>query len=211
MNQHTQQTLALAGVAQAAFLVHQLSQYGIAAQDKLDTSLGSLFVNNPKTTEEVYGRVDKLNLGLQVMQEIFQGKSSFLKSPDVMRYIIGLIYLAPNVSKHPSMLDTISAGLANIEALHSDKNFAASDEVIEQLGSIYQKTVSTLSFRVQVKGNMNFLKNERTAAKIRAVLLSGIRSAILWQQLGGKRWHFLIHRKRISSDTTLLLSNLGNF
>lgn len=209
MNKHTQQTLALAGVAQAAYMVHQLSLHGIVAQDKLDTAIATLFVNNPKTTEEVYGKVSKLNLGLQLMQEIFSAKSGSLKSADVMRYIIGLIYLEKNVSKHPTMLDSISQGLAAIEMRHPDTIFSADDNVIQELGDVYKSTVSTLSFRIQVKGNMNFLKNEKTAAKIRAVLLCGIRSAILWQQLGGKRWHFLVYRKRISRDTTLLLGGIS--
>jgi high frequency lysogenization protein len=208
MNKHTQQTLALAGVAQAAFMVHQLSQHGLVAQDKLETAINSLFINNPKSTEEVYGKTNKLNLGLQVIQESLQAKSSLLKSPDVIRYIIGLLYLEKKVSSHSTMLNTISIGLESIEADFLDSNYAANDEAIERLGAIYQNTVSTLSFRIQVKGNMNFLKKASTAAKIRAVLLAGIRSAILWQQLGGKRWHLLFYRKRIARDTTLLLSNI---
>jgi len=65
MDNQTQQTIALAGIAQAAFLVDQLAQYGLAAQDKLSTCLESLFITNPSSTVEVYGRIDNLRLGLQ--------------------------------------------------------------------------------------------------------------------------------------------------
>ncbi len=80
MDNKLQQTLALAGIAQAAFLVDQLAQHGLAAQDKLSTSLESLFITNPSSTIEVYGDVDKLKLGLQVLEEIFITKEGSLKA-----------------------------------------------------------------------------------------------------------------------------------
>ncbi|MGH8570919.1 MAG: DUF489 family protein, partial [Gammaproteobacteria bacterium] len=33
--------------------------------------------------------------------------------------------------------------------------------------------------------------------KIRAVLLAGVRAAMLWHQIGGRRWHLPVFRKRI--------------
>jgi len=44
---------------------------------------------------------------------------------------------------------------------------------------------------------MEHLKNEHVANRIRALLLAGIRSAVLWYQLGGRRWRLVIYRKRI--------------
>ena len=206
MNKQRQQALALAGVAQAAFMVHQLSQSGMAAQDKLDTAINSLFVTNPKTTEEVYGKVSKLNLGLQVLQEIFQGGTGSLKKPDVMRYIFALFYLEGKLSNNKTKLNELGAGLEKIQL---PDGTISTPEVIEQLAEIYQTTLSTLSFRIQVKGNMTYLQKPETANKVRAILLSGIRSAVLWRQLGGKRWHFLFYKKRIARDVTLLLSNIA--
>lgn len=208
MNRHTQQVLALAGVAQAAFLAHQLAQHGMVAQEKLDTSINSLFVMNPKSSEEVYGNVGRLNLGLQVLQEIFQAGAGFLKNPDVIRYILGLLTLERKLSSRKKMLDSISMSLDIIENNYSEKHYAANPDVINQLSTIYQNSISTLGFRIQIKGDMKFLQNYETAAKIRAVLFSGIRSAVLWQQLGGRRWHLLFLRKRISRDIILLLSNV---
>jgi high frequency lysogenization protein len=53
---------------------------------------------------------------------------------------------------------------------------------------------------------MQRLQNENLAAKIRVLLFAGVRAAVLWQQCGGKRWHLLFQRKRISADLKRLLS-----
>jgi high frequency lysogenization protein len=45
-----------------------------------------------------------------------------------------------------------------------------------------------------VTGNPTYLQNTATADKVRALLLAGIRAAILWRQVGGQRWHLLFKR-----------------
>ena len=207
MNRQTQQSLALAGVAQAAFLVDQLAQHGLAAQGKLNTCLQSLFITNPASTEEVYGSVSKLRLGLQVLEEIFISKENSLKSPELMRYLIGMIYLEARLSKQKDMLDKISTGIAEAgDSEHmSTEQLAENPDIIKQLARLYQQTISTLSFRIQVSGKPQDLKNADIANTIRATLFAGIRSAVLWHQLGGRRWHFLIKRRRISHDIQWLL------
>lgn len=207
MNRQTQQTLALAGVAQSAFLVDQLAQHGLAAQDKLNTCLQSLFITNPVSTEEVYGSVSKLRLGLQVLEEIFISKENSLKSPELMRYLIGIIYLEARLSKQKDMLDKISTGIAETGDNQpvSAGQLVENPDIIKQLARLYQQTISTLSFRIQVSGKPQYLKNADIANTIRACLFAGIRSAVLWHQLGGRRWHFLIKRRRISHDIQWLL------
>ncbi|MAM70781.1 MAG: lysogenization regulator HflD [Gammaproteobacteria bacterium] len=207
MKKHTQQTLALAGLTQAAFLVDQLARHGLAAQDKLSTCLESLFVTNPKSTVEVYGSVSKLKLGLQVMEEIFISKEESLKNPEVMRYLIGMVYLEVRLAKREDMLNAIAKGLDNTQTHSQSSSIQLADnpEVIEQLARLYQQTISTLSFRIQVQGNPQYLKNPSISNTIRAVLLAGIRSTVLWHQLGGRRWHFLLMRRRISRDIQELL------
>jgi high frequency lysogenization protein len=212
MDNKIQQTLALAGIAQAAFLVDQLAQHGLAAQDKLSTCLESLFITNPASTIEVYGDVDKLKLGLQVLEEIFVTKESSLKSPELMRYLIGLIYLEARLGKQQGMLGKIAKGIENSERENKDSNMqlAENPEIINQLANLYQETISTLSFRIQVSGKPQYLKNTAIANTIRATLLAGIRSAVLWHQLGGRRWHFMLKRRNISRDIQWLLKGISN-
>ncbi len=202
-----QQTLALAGIAQAAFLVDQLAKRGLAAQDKLSTCLESLFVTDPRNTLEVYGSVNNLRLGLQVLEEVFISRESSLKNPEVMRYLIGMVYLEARLSKRPELLKVIGEGLNEIETIcrRPGQPLADNPTLFEQLAQLYQRSISTLSFRIQVQGNPQYLKSAVIANKVRAVLMAGIRSAVLWRQLGGRRWHFLILKQRISGDIQSLL------
>ena len=59
-------------------------------------------------------------------------------------------------------------------------------------------------------GNPTYLQNSHTANKVRALLLAGIRAAILWRQVGGKRWHLLIARNRYQKACQQLLGTDTN-
>ena len=66
-----------------------------------------------------------------------------------------------------------------------------------------------LKFRIKVTGDMRQLQNDTNADIIRALLLSGIRSAFLWRQLGGARWKLVLHRKRMLRIAQNLSRELG--
>ncbi len=59
-----QQAIALAGVAQAARLVDQISKTGSYPLDFLETSIHSLFVFNPDNAADIFGGVPGVKLGL---------------------------------------------------------------------------------------------------------------------------------------------------
>jgi len=98
--------------------------------------------------------------------------------------------------------------LDNMQQLSLDDPDLANPDLIHQLSGLYKETLSTLPFRIQVTGEANFLKNEELADKIRAVLLTGIRSAVLWYQSEGRRWHLLIGRKKIERNLLLLMNKV---
>ena len=76
---------------------------------------------------------------------------------------------------------------------------------IAAMADIYKQTISCISPRIMVKGKPLHLQNPDTQNRIRALLLAGIRSAILWKQLGGKRLQLLFARKRILAEAEKLL------
>ncbi|MFZ8928748.1 MAG: lysogenization regulator HflD [Gammaproteobacteria bacterium] len=208
MNKKLRQCLALSGVAQAAYMVKQLAHHGMVGQDKLNTLVRSLFITNPGTTEDVYGSVSRLNLGMQVLQELLRKEEGSLNSPDVMRYFLSMLHLERKMSTHPSMLTTIGESLDTMPHVDLDDPDLANHELVRRLAKLYQNTLSTLPFRIQVTGEVKILKNEDTADRIRAVLLAGIRSAVLWQQSEGRRWHLLIGRKKLERQLLLLMNQV---
>lgn len=193
-----EQTLALAGIAQSAFLVHQLAHHGLAAQDKFATVINSLFVTHPKTTEDVYGKAGKLRLGLQVLQELLAGNSSIFSHAEVLRYQMSLLFLEYKLGGKPALMNEISKGLEKIKSQYPDGDISEHPLAIRDISRLYLNTLSTLSFRIKVRGDISHLENEHVACKVRAALIAGLRSAVLWRQVGGKRWHLLFRRKHIA-------------
>jgi high frequency lysogenization protein len=64
---------------------------------------------------------------------------------------------------------------------------------------LYQRTISQLDRRIHVVGSAELLQQNGVAAKIRTLLLAGVRGAWLWQQSGGRRWHLVLRRSTIRS------------
>ncbi len=221
--EHDQQVIALAGIFQAASLVDQIAQRGMVAQNSFETSIASLFEMNPDMTEDIYGGVAdlpyNLGLGLRTLKDVVEKKRSD-NNANIMRYALSAIHLERQLHDRPDMLSTIGSRLSDLNRKahyfgdhHTEesepKEMQASafthPNVIAGLGGLYQDTLSTFSFRIQVSGDPRNLQNNENAAKIRALLLSAVRSAMLWRQVGGKRWHFIFFKSRVRPSLKRIL------
>ena len=80
------------------------------------------------------------------------------------------------------------------------------ENVIGRLADLYQQTISNLKPKIMVKGDAGLLQRPENANLIRALLLAGIRSAVMWRQCGGSRWNFIFRRKKILAICRQLLS-----
>ncbi|RTE67702.1 lysogenization regulator HflD [Amphritea opalescens] len=213
-----QQAIALAGLFQAASLVEQIATRGMVPQNSFETSLASLFVTNPDTTEEIYGGVHDLPInlsqGFRGLNELLD-KSKAEQNKDVIRYGLSIIHLERKLNKRPDLLQNIGERLDKItqqaryfaeEGTDLKDNPAAFTHptVVANIASLYQDTLSTFSFRIQVTGEPRHLQNAENAAKIRALLLAGVRAAMLWRQVGGKRWHLLFFKSRLRPSVKLI-------
>lgn len=195
MNPNTEQTIALAAVVQAATLVEQLARTGDVSADAAEPLIKALFVQSPDRFQDVYGNArSNLSVGLNHLGSVL-GRNPKGMNPDVTRYALSLIHLERKLAAQPAMLETLGNGIqgASRQAAH----FTATHEnTVAALADLYKQTLSNLSFRIHVTGNPTYLQNNHTANRVRALLLAGIRAAILWRQVGGKRWHFFVSRGR---------------
>lgn len=190
-----EQILALAGVFQAASLVHQIAHHGTCSDTAMEATINSLFITDPENTLDVFGDLYGLHEGLSVMGGVLDRQTGS-KDVDILRYALNLIHLESRLQKRPEMIDTIATrisqarrGVEHFGVLHTN--------VIANVASIYVDTISTFRLRIQVSGEPMYLRVEENAARIRALLLAGIRSAFLWRQLGGRRWQLVFRRRQV--------------
>lgn len=192
-DRRSQQAIALAAVFQAASLVEQLARSGEIPNSEFELLVKSLFQQSPDSFDDIYGAQPNLQAGAQAILKSASGRQGSL-NPDVMRYALSLLHLEKKLNKQPQLLDIIGRGIDN--AQNQSKHFTITHEnIMANLSGTYQKSLSTLNFRVKVTGNPSVLKNNQQSDKIRVLLLAGIRAAILWRQVGGRRWHLLLNRK----------------
>lgn len=190
------QTLALAGVFQAAALVQQIAHSGQCAESSFETCMRSLFATQPETTLDVFGgELKDLREGLATLSSVLSQQSK-QQDIEVLRYALNLINLSSKLRRNNDMLDVIGSRID--QARHTASHFGYSHgNLIANLASIYADTISTFRQRIQVTGEPTILQREENAAKVRALLLAGIRSAILWHQTGGRRWQLIFNRHKV--------------
>ena len=189
----TDQTLALAGVFQAATLVSQVAHQGRCAESTLETSLRSLFVTDPDNTLDVRN----LREGLDALAKILSNQTR-QQDMDILRYSLNLIQLESSLNRKREMMGAIGERID--QARHTANHFGyVHGNLISNLASVYTDTISTFRLRIQVTGDPAILQREENAARVRALLLAGIRSAVLWRHTGGRRWQLLFRRRKVAA------------
>jgi len=202
MSSISERTLALAGMFQAASLVKSLATTGQVDNSDMEASLETLFVTDPENTLAVYGRVENLYTGLQTLIQQLNGKTQ--RDMDIARYVISLLHLCNKLMKNKAMLSQLAEGverarsqLAHFPLMH--------ENVIANLAGTYSDTISQLQPKIMVAGDSRYLSDTTNANRVRALLLAGMRSAVLWRQLKGSRWQILLQRNRFIQEAKYLL------
>ncbi len=204
LNNNVNRVIALAGVLQAAHLVNRSAQRGLADQAALEASLGSILKLDAESTREVFGGLAGVETGLrQIERQI--GRE---RDPLEQRYVINLLQLEPRLRARPDLLERIREGVRQAQELAADRPLTG-DEVVASLAETYSETVSTLSPRIMVTGEPNLLNRPEIANRIRALLLAGVRAAVLWHQCGGGRLKLLFQARRTVEQARQLLAEIG--
>jgi len=196
-------TLALAGVLQATELVRQAAWHGTWSGYAATASMDSLFRLEAETVDAVYGDRKRMRLGLETLIAVLQGDQG---NNDALRYAIALLQIERRFKASESLQSKIGDGLHSIEqAAQELPEESIEDYKAERVASLYTETISQLSPRIVVNGKPQFLKIERVVNWVRSLLLSGLRSAVLWDQLGGGRMELMFGRRKLLEQAHELL------
>lgn len=196
----------MAGILQAGDLVQQLARRGEADGEALAVSIRSLFTIDAEDTQSIYGGVTGVSMGLNSLHEKLgnrRGAADF----EIARYVFSMIQLEAKLRREPEMVQQIGKRIHELGTADHLSN-VVNDALFEQLGDVYAETISLLQPRIVVQGKHGHLAKALIAARVRATLLAGIRSAYLWAQLGGRRWHLFLKRSIYAAHAGLILSEM---
>ncbi|OAJ95635.1 high frequency lysogenization protein HflD [Vibrio bivalvicida] len=197
-------TIAFAGICQAVALVQQIAKNGHCDSDAFETSLKAILSTNPNNTVGVFGRESDLKLGLECL---VKGIDSTPNGSEITRYIISLMALERKLQSRNDAMSQLGDRIQMLER-QLDHFELLDEQMISNLASVYLDVISPVGPRIQVTGTPSVLQQTSNQHKVRALLLSGIRSAVLWRQVGGKRRHLIFGRKKMIEQAQILLARI---
>lgn len=207
MNNLEKQTITMAAVCQVAALVQKIARSGANIDDELKVMLESIIITSPDNTLEVYGNdISHLKMGLTALIEQL-GNQTKQKDPELTRYVVSLLGLERRLANKRNQLSLLGERIEQCQRQLAHYEID-SDTLIASLASIYSDLLSPLGTPIQVAGEPERLKQTSNQHKIRALLLAGIRSSVLWRQVGGKRRNILFGRSKLVACAEQLLKQI---
>jgi high frequency lysogenization protein len=193
----------LAGVFQATELVRQAAHHGTWSGYAASSCLHSLFQLEAESIAEIYGGAAKMRLGVETMLAVLQGDNRYA---DSLRYTVGLLQVEKKFRRSGKLQEAVGKQLQEISVEGLDlEQHEREDLQAHDISELYSNTVSKLAPRIVVNGKPQYLKNDRTVDWVRTLLMAGLRSATLWNQLGGGRFELMFGRKKIIKEAEILL------
>ena len=184
--------IALAGLFQAVSLVRALAAEGDCDPGELATCMESVFKLESDSAAAVYGGIANVRPGLRVMIEQIDGNR---RDAALLRMVFAILRLERSLSRRPSVIAALQDGLTGMQRQLA--HFGPTHPtVLARAADLYAENLSALHPRVMVVGNPLYLHQPAQVQRIRALLLAAIRAAVLWRQLGGRRWHLLLRPRR---------------
>ena len=197
-------TIALAGMFQAVKLVQQTAEGQRRDAAATAVSISSVLNTDPGTAIDVFGDSRALIPGLETV--IGQmGDDSNQRDMALTGYVITLMHLERKLARQPDLMKKLGSGVDRIK--EEIESVEESDSgIVAALADLYKETVSTIQPRIMVKGDENVLRNADSKKMIRALLLAGMRAAVLWRQCGGNRIRLIFQRKQLLDSCRELLA-----
>ena len=200
------QIIALSGIFQSCYLVSNLSRYGLITEQNLKNNIQILFNQNTENILDIYGSIESLHHGIDSIKNLIASKhrEKFLET---LRYAIGVMYLAKKLQKNKRMLMMIKKRL-EVTAKQIENFSITHPNVIASISQIYQDSFGTFFFRININGDFEYLKQDQIVYRIRCLLFSGVRSAMLFHQMGGKRYQLILNKKHILEQIKIFSADI---
>lgn len=183
--------LALAGLLQALKLVRQIADTGHADAASERAVLESVFRIDADSAAAVYGGAQTLRNSMVSLRAYFADRSGDEALP---KLATAVLQLERRFVADEALARQVLDGIRALESV-AERQGCIHPDVISRLGQLYANTISHLQPKVIVQGNPHYLQQPEVVAEIRALLLAALRSAVLWRQMGGSYWDFMLRRR----------------
>lgn len=201
------QCWALAGIAQAAICVQDTAR-GKSLDEPASVALYKALLEQDAESIAALTGLGDFSLGLKSATRMLHRPAE--DDIQALRYTLAILDATQRLRKEPKAVERLGKGIGALDrdALNV-AGYSSYDIPWSELADIYVDTLGSLNQRIQINGRPEILQRREVASKIRGLLLMGVRFAWLWHQLGGRRWHLLVNRRRMW-QTTQLMAQLGN-
>jgi len=201
MKQIEERTIALAGVLQASAQVQAIARTGELNRAVSEAAINSILILDAVNTTAVYGGMAGVEVGLQMISDGAM-QSVNAEDAEIIRYAMSLIHLQSQLYRDQQSFQRFGQAVEQLSRY-------AGEELIEHCSEVYQEHISRMRPQIIVQGEQGFLQRPDVPPQIRALLLAGLRSAVLWQQKGGSRFKLLWERGKYRSIAHQLLNPIS--
>ena len=185
--------LALGALLVALSQVRRIAETGQSDTATLQLALDSVFRLDAADTAAAVGGVDAVRPGLRLLRDYLAGTN---KDEALGKLAMAVMQLERRFVADGAMTERVRTGLRALQG-PVERLGSPHHDVVAGLASLYADTISHLRPRVMVQGNPHYLGQPGVVAEIRAILLAAVRSAVLWRQLGGSMWDFVLSRRQM--------------
>ncbi len=192
------QVTALAAALLHCQAVDQLARTGALPHDHLRTAMLALLDHSTAGTLTRYREPDHLARGLELLEPFLRGEQRALR-PEILRYMVGVLYLQRRLQKDADTRQRIYNGIERA-AKQAELFTPTHENVLANVAQCYQDTLGKYRFRIQVRGESGYLRQPAVAERVRCMLFAAIRAAVLWHQAGGRRWQLMLGRRPLLAE-----------
>ena len=188
------EVISLGAIYQASSEIKKIAWQGRINNKFIEPLIYSVYQTTSNEIEDIYINLKRLNTGLDFLRKQFVG-DVFSRDAEVDRYFEAINVLVKNMNKNSEIFSNLRGELSSHKENVTEDNL---HEHAEFLSNLYLKTISKINPRIIVNGDNIHLTDNRNASMIRALLLSAIRSFILWQQSGGTKFRIFLFKKKMA-------------
>ena len=188
------EVISLGAIYQASSEIKKIAWQGKINNKFIEPLIHSVYQTTSNEIEDIYINLKRLNTGLDFLRKQFVG-DVFSRDAEVDRYFEAINVLVKNMNKNSEIFSNLRDELSSHKENVTEDNL---HEHAEFLSNLYLKTISKINPRIIVNGDNIHLTDNKNASMIRALLLSAIRSFILWQQSGGNKFRIFLFKKKMA-------------